>query len=190
LIYVGNYNLESTFRFLLIIWLRNQPLVNFFIYMFHFNNYSFEWFFMWLVTFFDYLWDLWFDHNFLFNPFWVCKLLRCFKEYIITIKFGVKHAVKKILYCSFSLSPFTFYSSLLIILVVYFYNFNLVNFAKDETNQCYVDSQLKTMVNINIKSLHMDYYTLILTLVAYALVLTSNLSSKIFSVTQWSSLAK
>jgi hypothetical protein len=116
--------------------------------------------------------------------------LKCSKEYIITIKFGVKHAVKKILYCSFSLSPFTFYSSLLIILVVYFYNFNLVSLAKDETNQCCVHSQLKTMVSINIKSLHMDYYTLILTLVAYALVLTLNLSSTTSSVTQLSSLAK
>ncbi len=164
--------------------------MNFLFYTFHFNNYSLECFFMWLVTFFDYLWDLWFDHNFLFNPFWVCKLLKCSKKYIITIKFGVKHAIKKILYCPFFLSPFTFYSSLLIILFVSFYNFNLVGFAKDETNKCCVHSQLKTMVNINIKSLHMDYYTLILILVAYALVLTLNLSSTTSSVTQWSSLAK
>jgi hypothetical protein len=141
-IYVGNYNLKFTFRFLLIIWLLNQPLVNFLIYMLHFNNYSFEWFFMWLVTFFDYLWDLWFDQNFLFNLFWVCKLLICSKEYIITIKFGVKHVVGKIFYCSFSLSPFIFYFFLLIVLVVSFYNFNLVSFAKDETNQCCVHSQL------------------------------------------------
>jgi len=40
------------------------------------------------------------------------------------------------------------------------------------------------MVSINIKSLHMDYYTLILTLVAYALVLTLNLSSTTSSATQ------
>ncbi len=159
-------------------------------YMLHFTTIPLNDFSCGLSLFFDYLWDLWFNHNLFFNPFWVCKLLKCPNAYIITIKFGVKHAVEKILYCSFSLSPFTFYSSLLKNLVVFFYNFNLVSFAKDETNQCCVHSQLKTMVNINIKSLHMDYYTLILTLVAYALTLTLNLSSTTSSVTQWSSLAK